>query len=1544
MSDEGDQKSRGTILRGQKDWSAFKIDTRCELDAKDHWHVVDGSTPRPQNGSSRSEDKKGASSAIIANQEQKEWDSHNKKALNIIVHRLSKPYKIQYTTIKYAAALWKALCHQHESNSLIGRWEATIDLARLTLARCNNNVTTYTNRFSQLRDEQIVANGSARHLNWPDESLVMFYIAGLQTNTRWEQFVLSFRQIKGTLPTLEETMQLAREHGRLTKSIENDPGSSAENAIVLTAESQKKQHGGRSTNKQKKTYQKGSCSVHPEATNHTNEGCFVQHPEKTPDWVIEKRANQAKGNSSEAKTKVTLVSITTSLYALSAHHQSPQWAVDSGANEHCCNDLTLLTNRKEITPLPLLGASGAYTCTTRGDVDMEWLHPDGSKQPVRLTGVLFVKSLPINLLSANLLRSKGLYFSNLDCCFKKVSTNEVFGSAPIQNGLNILRTSHSVAYNTITNNLTKNLAASTQRTEAGDETETQSPSTSESAPISASNLWHLRLGHAGYDQLKRLQSVSTGMEDIRFTESPECDICNMTKSQRVVSRAPQQRPSEPGYELHADVVGRVTPSNRYQQDWVTLITDGATRMRWVYLHQSKGESYDSIRDHLTWMANRDYNVRVIRIDGGGEFGGNRLKNLCKDKGIELQTTAPYTPEQNGIAESSNKVVFTKARALMLDSGLPIDLWDLAVQTSTYIANRSPSRVGQTTPQALFYKTTDKADLSHLRRFGCLAYFHKTPYQMVKSQKFSPRAIRCFMVGYQGTTNYRLWFPESRKFTETPHVRFNEAITFKTGFKWIHNLADLDLSVWDEISEADVSPNLRDFLVDFDPFAYAQNPEESYQIQVGASSNSIDHPAQRSFHDPTTGGEDIDAVGITQNLESSSNTPGFTTLSPNEDFNASSPGISQLQPDPRTLEVLDPAFSGEELTNDHGDTELSPIAPLEHSNIEAQSDEDALLPSNNDNNLEGVLSTTENAPPVVAMRPPTITRAPERRWPRRNRLRYETDYKDLHNKGKQALTAIFSAVSGANYIEPKTFNEAMRSPESAQWHASMEREVHQLEEQETWSIVPRLPPGRVLIKGRWVYKIKRNPDHSIKEYKSRWVVKGFMQELGIDYTDTYAATLRTPTFRILFALAAYYGWAILQADVTGAFLHSLLQHDIYVEAPHGFFKGLICKLKKSLYGLKQAPFLWYQTFARALEDLGFLSLNADACCFTNKGHDVFVLVFVDDIQFTGPNVQSIEALRKGLNCEFIMKDVELDTYLGLQIERDLARNVLRLHQRPYLEKILDKYAMRQSKPVPTPMKEEGLLPHEGDVNTARQQWYASTVGSLNYLAINTRPDILFALSRLSRHLANPSEEHEMAVKRVFRYLNGTLDHGLLFQKQLNEPFAFAYSDADWAGDIETRRSTSGSLFILAGASVAFKSRLQSVITTSSTEAEYSALFECLKDARWFRGLLIELGFDSSDVEPLLVLEDNQSTIALTKNHANSNRTKHVDVRNHYCRQEYNLRLINLQYIATDLQAADGLTKPLGPNKWSRFLALLRMSSSIKSSFYSEARFPSVLVGL
>ena len=1078
-------------------------------------------------------------------------------------------------------------------------------------------------------------------------------------------------------------MALTRDEQCLHKSL----GSTPDTAIVLSTQS----------HKHKKPFSKqGMCRLHPQST-HKDEDCFVQHPDKKAEWA---KAKDRTFKDTSQHSRSTFVGFSTPIHSLTAVSSPTTWVVDSGANEHCCNTTQQMFDTKIVSPpVAIHGATGSYMCTVQGSINLDLQLPHGGIQLITLSRVLYVPDLPVNLLSSNNLRSKGVFFSNLDCTFRYLKDNKLFGFALIQDGLNILQLASAQSEVPRSLGLLASHKDSSATSTAVPDTQLlpmdQPSVTHQHSSIDMTDLWHKRLGHPGLSSMRKIQAATQGLTNVRFVQLPTCEVCQLSKSERKVSRTPQAQAQKPLHKIHVDLVGHVRPETSHGHEYIVIITDDYSRYRWTFSILVKGDAHQTVLDFIQWAKVRCYPISVlsIRIDQGTEFGVQTLQLFCKEQSIELEYSAAYTPEQNGVAEASNKIILTKARSMMLDSGLPPHMWNESVKYATHIANRSASRWNDhATPHQLFWKginnSDETVDLSYLRRFGCVVYYHKPLNQLVKSHKFAPRAVYGYLLGMQdnSSTNYRIWLHDNNRIIHTPHITFDEGHVYK------------------------------------DCLASHTVDETSNQ---GVHLNNMQHQPLWSSSTSSGGGID-DSNDSTVNLEQFEDAP--------DDDSSLSNNIVVAQTDQHT--------------DIHQYTD--------------QSDEEESIPSSPQEASYGRGLRNANRP----------------------------DYRSLHRGYLATALAASTSSTPSTIAEPSSYKQALSSPQSEEWYASMQREIKQLEDQHTWKVVPELPPNRVLIKGRWVFKLKRNPDNSIKEFKSRWVAKGFMQEEGVDYFETYAATLHPGTFRTVFALVAYHGWPLYQADITGAFLHSLLQDDIYMEAPHGFYNGQICKLLKSLYGLKQAPYLWYQALAKVLETLGFLCLHADHCCFTNKDHDVFVLVFVDDLQITGPNTSAIDALRAGLKTNFALKEFAAQTFLGLQIERQPAKNLLRLHQRPYAERILEEFGFYDSKPVATPMLEQSLLPNEDDIDIPRQKWYRKVIGSLNHLVTYTRPDLAYSISCLSRHLQNPSKDHETAAKRVLRYLNGTLQYGITFQHCSTEPTA-SYTFHQAPPKTDTIRTTSSS---------------------------------------------------------------------------------------------------------------------------------------------------------
>jgi len=332
----------------------------------------------------------------------------------------------------------------------------------------------------------------------------------------------------------------------------------------------------------------------------------------------------------------------------------------------------------------------------------------------------------------------------------------------------------------------------------------------------------------------------------------------------------------------------------------------------------------------------------------------------------------------------------------------------------------------------------------------------------------------------------------------------------------------------------------------------------------------------------------------------------------------------------------------------------------------------------------------------------------------------------------------------------------------------------------------------------VFKIKRKANGTIERYKARLVAKDFHQQSGIDFAETYSPVVKHITIRTVLALAVSAGWAIHQVDVSNAFLHGLLQETVYMAQPpgfqHPFYPTAVCKLHKALYGLKQAPRAWFSHLNAKLLELKFQSSKADSSLFTYKakGIIIFVLIYIDDIIITSSNTTTISQLISALHSSFALKDLgPLHYFLG--VEATWYEDGLHLSQQCYIHDILTKTNMLPVKPVSTPMSASTTLSQFDGSTITDTTLYRSTVGSLQYLSL-TRPDIAFAVNKVSQFMQDPRDSHWFAVKRILCYLKSTIDHTFCIHKNSSRQLT-AHSDSDWAGCPDDRRSTSGYCVLL-----------------------------------------------------------------------------------------------------------------------------------------------------
>jgi hypothetical protein len=521
-------------------------------------------------------------------------------------------------------------------------------------------------------------------------------------------------------------------------------------------------------------------------------------------------------------------------------------------------------------------------------------------------------------------------------------------------------------------------------------------------------------------------------------------------------------------------------------------------------------------------------------------------------------------------------------------------------------------------------------------------------------------------------------------------------------------------------------------------------------------------------------------------------------------------------------------------------------------------------------------------------------------------------------------------------DPSTFQEAIESSEKDKWMEAMVEENESLSKNKTWELT-ELPKGKKPIGCKWVFKKKEAVSEKEGErFKARLVAKGYSQRHGIDYDEVFSPVVRHTSIRAVLALVADQDLELEQLDVKTAFLHGNLEEEIFMEQPKGFkqpgTENLVCRLKKSLYGLKQSPRQWYKRFDSYMIQIGYTRCEYDCCVYVRileDGSYIFLLLYVDDMLIAAKSMCEVNRLKSLLHKEFEMKDLgAAKKILGMEIHKDRGARKLWLSQKNYIRKVLEKFSMLDAKPVSTPLANHFRLSgsqcpkNEEEIENMSKVLYASAVGCLMYAMVCIRPDLAHAVSTVSRYMTNPGREHWNAVKWIFRYLKGTAEHGILFSRQPGTNSVVGYVDADYAGEVDDRRSTTGYVFTLSGGPICWKSTLQSIVAMSTTEAEYMAVAEAAKEALWLKGLVKELGLNQGGVQMHC---DSQSAIYLAKNQVYHAKTKHIDVRFHKIRELIVTGDIVLEKVHTSENAADMLTKPVTTAKFKHCLDLVNVSS-------------------
>ena len=497
-------------------------------------------------------------------------------------------------------------------------------------------------------------------------------------------------------------------------------------------------------------------------------------------------------------------------------------------------------------------------------------------------------------------------------------------------------------------------------------------------------------------------------------------------------------------------------------------------------------------------------------------------------------------------------------------------------------------------------------------------------------------------------------------------------------------------------------------------------------------------------------------------------------------------------------------------------------------------------------------------------------------------------------------------------EPESFEEVQRLPpeEASKWQEAMEKELNSMRSLGVYSTTP-LPEGKRAVGSRWVYRLKPTISGE-PQYKARLVARGFTQQKGLHFTEVYAPTSRSESLRMLLASAAQRGFTVQHFDIDVAYLNANLEEELYMLPPPGFEEegtNLVWKLHKSIYGLRQSARNWNLYLNNVLEKMGFQKSLADSCLYLKGSQEQqeLLLVFVDDIIFLARSQKQVQKFAKELGKYFKHKNLgPVKNYLGVQVDR-IEDGSFMLSQEGKIEQILEKFRMSDCKGTRTPMEASFIKDSQvGDKAVFESpEVFQSALGSLLYLSQWTRPDIAFAVNLLSREASEPSVHAWNGIKRVLRYLHDTKDFRLKLSAQ-GEPKLTCYTDSDWA-NLEDRKSVSGSVVKFGNSLIGWRSKKQSLIALSSTEAEFSALSDLCREVEFYKCLVQEI-YGVCDL-PIVILEDNQPCLKLAESAQFKARTKHLDIRFKNVCQSVQSGLVKLSYCPSTENLADGFTKPL-----------------------------------
>ena len=1038
--------------------------------------------------------------------------------------------------------------------------------------------------------------------------------------------------------------------------------------------------------------------------------------------------------------------------------------LDSGCSDHMIGAAGRLLNIKDIEPIDVvLADSSIKKCTQQGTLRIM----ENDKE-ILLEKTLLVPGLTKGLISVSRLIKKGCSINFKEKKAEILKDNQVLLVAIEKDGLYRIGT-----------NKKENAMIARSKGKKG------------------INSWHRIMGHLNYESLRKLQKMVTGMEIDDSEKESECRVCVASKITQF-SFKEKQNDLKIGDEFAADL-GFV---EKVIYLCITEVISGCTK---TILLKYKSEAAKEIMDYLNWVIQQfGYKIKVVRIDGGGEFVNETLKTYATDKGIQLKVTMPYTPQQNGVAERKNRTIKEMARAMIIDSGLHDSKYVAdALLYATFIRNRSPTKKSLVTPLEAF--TGKRPDLRYLQRFGAEGYvlIDKAARRRRRLGVLSAKAEECIFIA--NLENGYLVELMNGKRIRSCNVEFKEFELFKK---------------WD-----------------------SDNPEEEEEEDArDPAQKKPEQESQRENEELSDGG----------------------TTAESDQLKTPSKGRDERWPNaPKAVRwsYFKPVMDGEKASKD----------------INGDVDETNMLGSLNERTTRKV----------------------------------------------QANAAVV--------MDPTDYDEAVNGILAEEWKLAIANELQALEKNGTFGISQRLPTGGKTVKCKWVFKTKLDTNGNLIKHKARLVAKGYTQRSGIDYEQTFAPVISIVGVRIILSIAATMKLSLRKYDVSNAYLYSKIDKEIYIEIPRGYKgnhqKGDVLQLKRALYGLKQSGALWNNLVTSVLLDNDLKRNDYEPSIFFKDNLDGSILicgVYVDDILLASNSSKEIEWFEHMLESKFKITKGPVDEILRIKIQE--TSDHIMLNQEQYIIDKAKLFELDNSKKVTIPMV-KGFSGKDSPEFTGDK--YLRIIGALGYAAKQTRPDIQYAYSYLSRFSSKSTMAFWNSARRVLSYLFHSKSLGLTYKKESTSPESMvleAYVDASYLGEDGLLTSTTGLCVFLNGHLIQWKSKKQKLgSSTSSCEAEIHAAEKCLKEVLWIKGILENLGVKIN--LPIVINEDNQPLIRLTEEESIREGSKHLGAILAFIRKYLQDGTIKLKYTMTEENIADMFTKALDGTKFVKLRDELLSSAGV-----------------